>query len=172
MDEIKTFDTSENGFESDPLYRKQHEGVSKMRSSLLACSNANMDMVTAIQNVTVMRIYHQLVRLIKYTELMDKLEQKLYASIEYTLDANSEYDPAVWSMLLKLQSQLQTNMIESQKLIDPYLNIIKNSEKYVSIVSEAKEVDQDILDSTKRENLRLAANAVLADLDTLDAGVD
>lgn len=171
MEDIKTFDYSENGYNNDPLYRKQKEGVSKMRASLLASSD-NGSMMGAIQDITVMRIYHQLARIIRYTELIDKLEDKLYEGINFALDTTDASDPSVWLMLMKTQKQLQETMIESQKLIDPYITMLQNSEKFVNAVQTVEPAESDIIDARKRDNIRIAARSVLNELDQLESNQD
>ena len=85
MDDIKTVDSSEVVY--DPVYQRQKEGVTKMRTSLLACTAENgVTIRNTLDSITAMRIYHQMMRIIKYTELMDKLEDKLYRSIDNMLD--------------------------------------------------------------------------------------
>lgn len=121
MDDIKTVDSSEVVY--DPTYQRQKEGVAKMRTSLLACTEENgVSIRNTIEAITAMRIYHQLMRIIKYTEMMDKLEDKLYRSIDIVLDNNPD-DAATMLMLLKIQEQLQKSMIDSHKLLQPYLDL-------------------------------------------------
>jgi hypothetical protein len=160
MDDIKTVDDYQI---LDPLYSKQKEGVSKMRASLLACSSDNStSMVNAIQNITVMRIYHQLSRIIKYTELMDKLEDKLYESIENTID-NVNSDPATMMMLLNVQEKLQKSMIESHKLLQPYMDV-KEFAVMDLVQPEDNHSNITILDPEKRDGLRTKASNILKQL--------
>ena len=107
----------------DPLRSKQKEDVAKMRASLLACS-ADMSLAkNAIQNVAVLQIFHQVSRVIRYLDMMDKLEDKLYASIEYTIDKSRVDSTSTWVMLSTIQEKLQKSMIESNKLLEPYLEL-------------------------------------------------
>lgn len=166
MDDIKTVDYSEDGYNIDPLYRKQKEGVSKMRTSLLACSDNNsMTMLSAIQNITAMRIYHQLTRIIRYTELMDKLEDKLYKSISHSLDNMNETDPSTWMMLMKTQEQLQKTMIESHKLLQPYMDVKEFTVVELANSSTKSETSQDIAMSPEdRDALRVKAQSILEEI--------
>ena len=106
----------------DPLLRQQKEDVSRMRTSLLACNISKESARSALQTINVTRAYHQLNRIIRYTELMDKLEEKLYSSIEYYVDNASPESTATWMMLLNIQEKLQKNMIDSMKLLQPYMD--------------------------------------------------
>lgn len=159
-------ETVDGVYESDQLYSKQKEGVSKMRTSLLACNPTNgSELLSAINNITAMRIYHQLSRIIRYTEMMDKLEKKMYESMDNMLD-NTYEDPVSMLALLKMQEQLQKSMIESHKLLQPYMNI-SEFEHLQDIGSvEAREVNPAVklISSRERDNIRNAASSALLKL--------
>lgn len=105
MDDIKTVDSSEVVY--DPVYQRQKEGVAKMRTSLLACTDENgITIRGTIESITAMRIYHQMMRIIKYTELMDKIEDKLYKSIDNLIDT-APNDTQTLIQLLTIQERLQ-----------------------------------------------------------------
>lgn len=163
MDDIKTVDSSEVVY--DPVYQRQKEGVAKMRASLLACTDENgVTIRGTIESITAMRIYHQMMRIIKYTELMDKIEDKLYKSIDNMLD-NSPDDAATMVMLLNVQEKLQKSMIESHKLLQPYLDIKEFS--VVDLVpqeSTAASSPQLNMKSEERDRLRSNAQQVLLQL--------
>ena len=91
----------------DPLLRKQKEDVAKMRASLLSCSDDPTSSTTALKNITVLRVYHQISRIIRYLEMMDKIEDKLYESIDYQLDNLNTSNPVTWMQLLTLQERMQ-----------------------------------------------------------------
>lgn len=147
----------------DPIYQKQREGVAKMRTSLLACNTGTNLSQQAIHNITVLRVYHQLARIIKYLEIMDKLEFKLYEAIDYQIDTADIQDDSTWVKLLAMQDKLQKLMIESQKLIEPYLDLSEFT--VVDTVTDETESPQMLtLDSTARENIRTRAEAVLIEL--------
>lgn len=163
MDDIKTVDSSEVVY--DPIYQRQKEGVTKMRTSLLACTAENgVTIRNTLDSITAMRIYHQMMRIIKYTELMDKLEDKLYRSIDNMLD-NSPDDERTLLSLLHIQERLQKSMIESHKLIQPYLDVKEFS--VVDLVpqeSAASSNTQFNMKSEDRDRLRSNAQQVLLQL--------
>lgn len=146
----------------DPLYMKQKEDVASMRASLLSCNM--MDAASsrlALKRVTVMRVYHQITRIIRYTEMMDKIENKLYESIDHSLENMDSANPSTWLALLNIQEKLQKSMIESHKLLQPYLD---------DGLFEGVEIPQDTpeqsftsihIDQTARDNIRNAAQGVL-----------
>lgn len=163
MDNIKTVDSSEVVY--DPVYQRQNEGVAKMRTSLLACTDENgITIRSTIESITAMRIYHQMMRIIKYTELMDKIEDKLYKSIDNLLD-NSPNDNQTLIQLLAIQERLQKSMIESHKLLQPYLDI--KDFAIVDLVpqeSTAASGPQLNMKSEERDRLRSNAQQVLLQL--------
>ena len=164
MNNINTFNVDSN---IDPLYAKQREDVAKMRASLLAC-NEEDPLITksAIRNITILRIYHQLTRIIRYTELMDKLENKLYNSIDCVLSNYADNDVESIVMLTKLQTELQKNMIESSKLLAPYMDLINTD--FIELVNQQSTVSSNPTSSTlnanERERIRNSAQAVLIEL--------
>ena len=156
----------------DPIYAKQKEGVANMRASLLACNPRDLvSTKIAIQNVTVMRLYHQINRIIKYTEMMDKIEAKLYESIDNTLENMNSSSPSTWLTLLNIQERLQDSMIKSHKLLEPYLNL------ELPVVEVPQPSPEDsfasmIMDQDARDKLRNSAQAVLAALGSLPGDSD
>lgn len=166
MSNLNTFEGSTNIV--DPIYKKQKEGVARMRASLLACSDDMTKSKQAIHNITVMRVYHQIARIIKYTEMMDKLEDKLYESIDATLNSSNAQNPTTWMMLLNIQERLQKSMIESHKLLQPYLDIEEFS--VVELTSQASDSTVPTtlaMDADTRDRVRVTAQAVLAELSEL-----
>lgn len=161
--EVKTVD---GDYEPDQLYSKQKEGVSKMRASLLACNpDSGSQLYDAINNITAMRIYHQLTRIIKYTEMMDKLEQKMYENMETVLESSTS-DSVTLLALMKMQEQLQKSMIESHKLLQPYLDVAEFEVVREVRGEEVHEPDPAIklISSTQRDNIRNAASTALLKL--------
>lgn len=154
------------------LYEKQKEDVAAMRTSLLSCDLYSAGSArAAIQNITVMRVYHQISRIVRYTELMDKLENKLYESIETTVDNMSASNPSTWLTLLGIQEKLQKAMIESHKLIQPYLDM--ESLNLVPIVADTQEeesVVSSMFDQDSRDKIRSSAQAVLTSLSQISGG--
>lgn len=149
--------------EYNPVYKKQLEDVASMRSSLLLANVNNPASVQlAVKNITVMRVYHQLSRIIRFLEMENKLEDKLYESLDYAVDNMDPTDNSTWLMLLGVQERLIKCMSDSEKLLQPYLDLTPYIE-----ATTATEVDTTqsfanmILDKDSRENLRTAAAAVL-----------
>lgn len=149
----------------DPLLTRQREDVSEMRTSLLSC-NVSSDPRTikvALSNITILRIYHQLNRLIRYTEMMDKIEDKMYQSIERSLNTD---DPN-WVMLMSMQDGLQKLMIDSNKLLKPYMDMLKNyniSEMPVTPADNSTTLDYKARDSVRskaQEIIRLLGDEEL-----------
>ena len=150
----------------DPLYAKQKEGVANMRASLLACSNDPTIAKQAINNITVLRIYHQIARIIKYTEMCDKIEQKIYESLDRTIENSNINSPSTWMVLLDAQERLQKLLIESHKMLQPYLELQDQS-----ILDLTQQMDEAAnapvavgLDTQSRDKLRVSAQAVLLQL--------
>ena len=148
----------------DPILKQQQEDVSKMRTSLLSCNGDPANFRQAISNITVLRIYHQLTRIIRYTELMDKLEEKVYDSLSRTIDNADPNSSGTWLMLMEVQEKLQKMMISSHKLLQPYLDI-GDYNVSAMIASTDTSATNIPLDSTTRDALRANAQAVLALLD-------
>lgn len=159
MDDFKTVEGEIR--KTDPLLRKQKEGVAEMRTSLLACSG---DPVRAIQEITAKRVYHQLIRIVRYTELMDQIESKLYDSIEDALLTKPTADPATWLMLINVQERLQDSMIKSHKLLEPYLGVTPEV-SVAPVVEPSDDGSQMILDRASRDRVRNAAKQLLIVMD-------
>ena len=161
MDESKTVTSGLD------LYVSQLNDVEDMKSQIQYFSSSDPNCAKkAIQNITVLRVYHQIKRIIKFTEMMDKIEDKMYESIDMNINNMDSYDPRTWNQLLFLQGQLQKTMIESHKLLEPYLDF-----QQLSIIEE-KPAEADpansfaslILDQESREKVRTSAQQVLAAL--------
>lgn len=150
----------------DPLIAKQREDVARMRTSLLAC-DANPQLAsTALKNVTVLQVYHQISRIIRYTELCDKLESKLYESMDSLIDRLDTDSNLTINALLNAQERLQKLMIESNKMLAPFLDMTSYIESVrVDAASEDNAPKATIaLDATRREKLRNSAKQVLLEL--------
>ena len=149
----------------NPLTVVQNESISRMRNALLSLSIEDSTSVkTTIQQITVLRIYHQLVRIVKYLDIMDKLEDKLYESIDAKLMTMDVYESSTMQELLLVQASLQKSMIESHKLLQPYLEIenLSIGELMPDTTTDAK---TSIIPETSREKLRIAAQTLLSELD-------
>lgn len=164
MNDFKTFEGDIKS--TDSLRNFQREGVSRMRTSLLSCSvESPSSTKQAINQITVLRIYHQITRIIKYLDLMDKLEEKLYDSIEHTIDNSDEANPSTWMMLIKIQERMQQLMIDSHKLLQPYLDLDSLSiTELMPAQSNTETTNTLIMTSESRERLRNNAQAVLLSL--------
>lgn len=164
MDDLKTVE--DKGIAKfDPLRIQQHEGVARMRASLLACSMDDPSSVkAAINQVTVLRIYHQVTRIVRYLDLMDKLEDKLYASMECTIENAAETNPSTWMMLLRAQEKLQELMISSHKMLQPYLDLEEFSITEMMPAAEDNNPTKLMLDESQRDKIRNSAQAVLIQL--------
>ena len=121
MADIKTVDGEVEYL--DPIYENQKSGIAKMRAALLSCEDDDMLAKQALNNVTVLRVYHQIARIIRYTEMCDKIEQKIYEALDRSLDTMNPNSPSTWMVLLDAQERLQRILIESQKLLQPYLDV-------------------------------------------------
>lgn len=158
---------------TDPLYSKQREDVAKMRASLLACSDDPVTSTKALQNITVLRVYHQVSRIIRYLEMMDKIEDKLYESLDYRLDHMDIENPTAWMMLITVQEKLQRNLIESHKLLQPYLNVEEFSlQSLMPTASTASSIESGtaaVLPKSSRDKLRQSAQQILSELEKADA---
>lgn len=165
MNNLKTVEDSVTSTDSfDPLYLKQREDVAKMRTSLLACDLDPSLTTTSMKNIAVLRVYHQMSRIIKYTEMMDKIENKLYEAIDYTLDNMDTSRATSWMTLLKIQEQLQKNMIESQKILQPFLDLTEFMTENAAPKDDNSPTQTISMDANKREKLRSTARQVLAEL--------
>ena len=171
-DELKTFE--ESGKDSsidttdtlvDPLLKEQKEQATQMRAALLSCKKNDITSAkVALQNIAVLQVYHQVSRIIRYTELMDRLEDKLYDSIDMSLAEMDECDPNTMLVLLKVQSQLQESMVLSQKLLEPYMNIDLESIAPPVDVTEETSFGAAIIPKESRNVIRNGAQALLTEL--------
>lgn len=167
MDDFKTVEVS--GMKSDTLRAAQNEDLAKMRESLLACSHEGVDITTQIQKITALRVHHQLARIIRYLEMMDKIEDKLYESLDITLDhtdimigSGDEGAGDALRLLLSIQERLQRSMIESHKLLEPYLNV--EAFEYLSSANaiEVEDNNMALIDRRSRDKIRMSAREVLS----------
>lgn len=160
---------SEEAFWSNALFNKQKQQTEQMRSVLLSCNETDTFSVqSTMRKILALRVYHQITRIIRYTEEMDKIEQKLYQVIDVTLE-NMDYvnvnenTQSCLTTLMHMQQKLQQSMIDSQKLLDPYLNM--DTLSYVEVPSETVEdnnvVAGRVLDQDSRQRLREGAQAAL-----------
>ena len=169
MSDVKTVDSPPISILSDPLRMKQREDVANMRTSLLCCQNDTYSKQQTLKNITVMRVYHQMSRIIRYLDVMDKVEDKLYESVEYRLDTIDTTNSTAWATLVTMQEKLQKNIIESHKLLEPYLNM---QDLFIEEVPSIQNTPDgvSILSKTSRDKLRTSAQQVLEILGPLGDG--
>jgi hypothetical protein len=149
---------------SDPLLQEQLSLVAQMRSALISCNKSDAASAKrAMQNITVLRVYHQVGRIVKSTEVMDYLEDKLYDSIIANIGEMDSYDPATMLALLKVQSQLQETMIQSQQLLKPYFELDMESLLPTPEVEETS-FGVALISQESRNNIRTGAQALLTEL--------
>jgi hypothetical protein len=156
----------------DPLTAKQKAHTDEMRSALLSCNFGDITSTKAtMQYITLRRVIHQIERIIKYTEMMDRLEDKLYASIDANLAQMDEFDPTTMTLLAKMQETLQENMIASQKLLQPYLEM--DISAYMPAQSEDTQNSfmANIIPQASRTTIRNGAQALLTELKKRDAAL-
>ena len=165
MNNIDNFETVEDISKSQTniLREKQKQDVAAMRTSLLASHMDPSLTTTSMKSIAVLRVYHQMNRIIQYTELMDKLEAKLYEALDYQIDNADVTRPTTWMQLLHVQEQLQKNMIESQKLLQPFLDLTEYTADNAEVIDTQAE-NTIALDANSREKLRNNARAVLHQL--------
>ena len=143
---------------ADTLTAQQQSDVSAMRSALLNCDRGDATSVSfALQTIFSMRVFHQLSRLIKYTEHMDKIEQKMYESMDRFMDNLDETDTSGWLVLMNAQEQLQRIMMNSQKLLEPYSNV----SLYIPEQPVEDSFGSGLLDQKERKKLRESAQLIL-----------
>lgn len=168
-DELKTFGVGEPEENTDlsfvdPLLKEQKNQVEQMRATLLSFDkNDSNSAKKAVQKITVLRIYHQIARIIKFTEMMDLLEDKLYESMIANIGEMDSFDPATMLTLMKVQSQLQETMVQSQMLIKPYLDMD------IEAIAPPQELEETsfgaaIISQESRNNIRTGAQALLTEL--------
>lgn len=162
---VVSSNSDDNVLSANPILAKQKEDVAKMRTSLLSCNDeTGISISQTLNHITAMRIYHQLTRIVRYTEMMDKIEDKLYQAIDYQLDNCEVSDPQTMLTLLGLQEKLQKAMIDSQKLIEPYLNA-----QLFNVVDLAPTTDttaenpitKQLITSESRDKIRFTAQSVI-----------
>ena len=148
------------------LYVQQTKDVADMRASLLTFNRNDPNSARkAIQNITVLRVYHQMSRIVRYTSLMDKLEDKMYQCLDNVLDTMECDNLMDLKALIAIQEKLQENMIQSHKLLEPYLNM--ESLTFVEVKAENENGSDStmVLTQDSREKLRNSAQEVLRALE-------
>ena len=149
----------------DPLIFEQKEQANLMRKSLLTCRTGTISNAkVALQNIAVLQIYHEVARIIRFIEVMDRLEDKIYDSIDMNISGMESADPATMLMLVKVQGDLYKTMAMSQELLKPYMNID------LEAIAPMKDVNEDIpfgvaiIPKESRTAIRNGAQALLTEL--------
>ena len=167
MVDVKTVDDA-GGTPKDPLSAVKRESVDRIKAALLSsCMDDPQSATAAIQQVTILRAYHQIIRIVQYIDLMDELEDKLYQSIRLDLKSADVFDPTTIARLVAIQERMQKMMVESNKLLAPYLDMTS-----YPAFSELPELNADSqeklgLTSSQRDGIRESAGAILADIKKL-----
>ena len=153
------------------LFNEQVHDVDSMRRNLLSFDKSDPNAARkAIQNVTLLRVYHQLERIVRYTEMMDRLEDRIYQSIDAKLLNSDPDDADLYLQLIPIQDRLQKMMIESHKLLEPYLameqlaalNVPKDEDPANSLTSM-------LLEQESREKVRTGVQQLMAIINTIDS---
>lgn len=152
------------------LFTEQARDVENMRRTLLSFDkNDPAAARKAIQNVTLLRVYHQLERIVRYTEMIDKIEDRIYQSIDMKLMNADPDDEDLWFTLIPMQERLQRMMIESHKLLEPYLSM-----EQLSALDVPKEEDPAnsftsmLLEQESREKVRTGVQQLMTIINTFD----
>lgn len=149
----------------NPLLKEQVAQAAQMRDALLTCKKNDITSAkVALQNIAVLQVYHQVARIIRYIEVMDRLEDKLYSSIDANLAQMDDFDPATMMMLVKVQSDLQKSMVLSQDMLKPYMDIDLSSIAPPVDVSDETSFGAAILPKESRNAIRNGAQALLTEL--------
>ena len=161
MADTPTFDDSL----VDPLLREQQEQANAMRQALLTCRTGSItNAKVALQNIAVLQIYHQVARIIRFTEMMDRLEDKLYDSIDMNIGGMDSADPATMLMLVKVQGDLQKTMLMSQDMLKPYMDIDIEALAPMKDANDEDSFGASILPKESRTAIRNGAQAFLTEL--------
>lgn len=153
------------------LYLSQVDDVQQMRDKLLSFDRTDPSSITkALQNVTLLRVYHQLKRIVRFLDMMDKIEDRIYQSIDAKLEAADADDQDLWFTLIPIQERLQKTMVESHKLLEPYLNMEQLSSLSIPEQSDpTASFTTMILDQESREKVRTGVQELLSVINTIDS---
>lgn len=155
-----------------PLYAQQLNDVQEMQNQLLTFDKSDPNAARkAIQNVTVLRVYHQLARIVRFTEMLDKLEDRYYQSIDAKLDEYTPDDPDAWFVLIPIAERLQKMMVDSHKLLEPYLSMEQLTALEVSVPDQdpTTSFTSMILDQESREKVRTGIQQLMDVINTFDS---
>ena len=145
----------------DPILKIQREDIAKMRSSLLCCNGDTSLIKRTLTDITVMRIYHEMSRIIRYTEMMDKIEDKMYESMSYAVEHANAESSGTWLMLMEMQKGIQKSMSNSYNLLKPYLSLSKTDMSAMATAIDTN-VEAIPLDTKSRDSIRSTAQHILS----------
>lgn len=168
MSDVSKTVTSTTGLD---LFSEQVKDVENMRRALISFDKSDANAARkAIQNVTLLRVYHQLERIVRYTEVMDKLEDRIYQSIEMKLMNADPDDEDLYFTLIPIQERLQRMMIESHKLLEPYLSMEQLTALEVPREEDpANSFTSMLLEQESREKVRTGVQQLMSLINTFDA---
>lgn len=153
------------------LLAEQTRDIDNMRRCLLSFNKHDPNAARkAIQNVTLLRVYHQLERIVRYTDLIDKLEDRIYQSIDAKLMESDPDDPDIYTTLIPIQERLQKMMIESHKLLEPYLSMEQLSA--LEVPKQDDSIDNPktlLLEQESREKVRTGVQQLMSIINTFDS---
>lgn len=153
------------------MYSAQCADIQQMQQEILAF-NKNDPSATrkAIQNITILRVGHQLKRIIRLLELLDKLEDRIYQSIDAKLDNSDPDDDSMWFTLIPIQERLVKSMVESHKILEPYLKIEQLAALEVPQQSDpTQSFTTMIMEQESRERIRTGVQSLLNVINTFDS---
>jgi len=158
----KTVGSSQSSSDLDSL---RHESIERMKLALLSASLDNpTSAASAIRQVTIMRVYHQVTRIVEYLDL-------IYRSIRLEMNdiGADESNLKTITKLLTIQEKLQKSIIESNKLLQPFVES-DNMPMFNEIEANAEVLsdDEKLLPSEDRSKLRENANEILKELKAID----
>lgn len=172
MSNAKTFGDDSSSLTSyDPLDSMQRESVERMKQALISAQlDEPSTAAAAIRQVTILRAYHQVTRIVKYLDLMDQLESKLYETIEFELADSDDFEEDNFKVLTKLlavQEKLQKSMIESNKLLQPFLDTEQYGGAFDIIEANEVKPQESLIPVENRNEIRDSAGQILKELTSL-----
>ena len=150
---------------TNPLLIAQINQAAEMRTALLTCTTSDLRSAkVALQNIAVLQIYHEVAKIIRFTEQMDRWEDKLYDSMDMCIGGMDSADPATLMLMLKVQGDLYKTMVLSQELLKPYMNIDLEAIAPPKAINEDTSFGAAILPRESRAVIRNGAQALLTEL--------
>ena len=162
---------SDNTADSAALFVQQTSDVQEMRNHLLSFDRRDPSAARkALQNVTLLRVYHQLERIVRYTEMMDRIENRIYQSIDMKLANADPDDEELYYTLIPIAERLEKMMIDSHKLLEPYLNFEQlNSLEITQEEDPANSFTSMLLEQESREKVRTGVQQLMDIINTFDS---